>query len=218
MKPDAKFISFEGIDGCGKSTLLDRLCAWLDESRIPHITTREPGGTLLGESIRRVLLDPAYHMMDAWAEVFLYTASRAQLVREVIKPALQDGVWVVADRFIDATLAYQGYGRRLDVQRLRQIQAWASDDLWPDHTVLLDCDVHVALERLRGRLEVADRMELQQVSFHQRVRQGYLELAQAEPQRFVILNGEKPLTEVVQDLLTLFWHPYCHRSRQVAAQ
>jgi len=218
VKQDAKFISFEGIDGCGKSTLLNQFCTWLDESRIPYIKTREPGGTFLGERIRHLLLDPAYKMMDEWAEVFLYTASRAQLVREVIKPALQGGTWVVVDRFIDATLAYQGYGRRLDLQRLRQIQEWAGDGLWPHYTVLLDCDVQIAFERMRGRMEIADRMELQKLSFHQRVRGGYLDLAKSEPQRFVVLNGEKPLNEVVEDLLKLFWHPFCQPPRQAAAR
>lgn len=217
MKQDAKFISFEGIDGCGKSTLLNRFCTWLDEARIPYIKTREPGGTLLGENIRRLLLDPAYKMVDEWAEVFLYTASRAQLVRELIRPALQDGTWVVVDRFIDATLAYQGYGRGLDLFRLRQIQEWAGDGLWPHHTILLDCDVQIAFERMRGRKEVADRMELQKLSFHQRVREGYLEIAKSEPQRFVVINGEKALDEVVEDLLKLFWYPFCQPSRHAAA-
>lgn len=207
MKTGAKFISFEGIDGCGKSTLLDQFCSWLDEAGIPYIKTREPGGTLLGESIRSLLLNPAYQSMDEWAELFLYTASRAQLVQEVIRPALQKGTWVVADRFIDATLAYQGYGRRLDLERLRQIQQWACRGLWPDYTALLDCDVHVALERMQGRKENPDRMELQKLSFHQRVRDGYLELAGLEPQRMVVLNTAQPLHEVIDDLYKSFWQP-----------
>lgn len=211
MKTDAKFISFEGIDGCGKSTVLERFGNWLEEVGIRFIKTREPGGTALGESIRQLLLDPVYKSMDVWAEVFLYTASRAQLVEEVVKPALQKGTWVLADRFIDATLAYQGYGRRLDLNRLRQLQEWATKGLWPHHTVLLDCDVQVALERMRGRNENPDRMELQNLSFHERVRQGYLDLAAAETGRLTVLNTAKPLQDVINDLQKAFWQPLLKR-------
>lgn len=207
MIPDAKFISFEGIDGCGKSTLLSQFCSWLDEAEIPYIKTREPGGTPLGESIRNLLLDPAHQRMDEWAEVLLYTASRAQLLQEVIRPALQKGTWVVADRFIDATLAYQGYGRRLDLESLRKLQEWACKGLWPDYTALLDCDVKTAFERMQGRKETPDRMELEQLSFHQRVRDGYLELARSEPHRLVVLNTAKPLHEVIDHLYNDFWQP-----------
>lgn len=203
----AKFISFEGIDGCGKSTLLNQFCSWLSDAAIPYIKTREPGGTRLGESIRDLLLDPSNQNMDEWAEVLLYTASRAQLLQEVIRPALQQGTWVVADRFIDATLAYQGYGRGLDLERLRKIQQWACKGLLPDHTALLDCDVETAFSRMQGRTEDPDRMELEKLSFHQRVREGYLELAKIDSRRLVVLNTEKPLHEVIEDLYRAFWQP-----------
>lgn len=207
MKGQAKFISFEGIDGCGKSTVLSRFAGWLDEADITYVRTREPGGTPLGENVRRLLLDPCYQNMDELAEVLLYTASRAQLVQEVVLPNLRRGTWVLADRFIDATLAYQGYGRRLDLTVLRQIQEWASRGVWPHHTVLLDCDVHIAWQRMQGRTGQADRMEQQKLSFHRRVRAGYLELARLEPQRIVVVNSAQALEKVLEDLRKTLWQP-----------
>lgn len=200
----AKFVSFEGIDGCGKSTVMERLSEWLDEAGIPHIRTREPGGTTLGEKIRGLLLDPENKGMDWRTEVMLYTASRAQLVGEVIRPALKAGKWVLADRYIDATLAYQGYGRGLDLEPLRRMQDWAVDGLTPDATVLLDCDVELAFGRMRGRNERPDRMELESRAFHQKVRRGYLELAAAEPRRIIVLDVSRPLDEVIADFRAIY--------------
>ena len=168
----ARFISFEGIDGCGKSTLMDCLSRWLQEAGIACIRTREPGGTSLGESVRNLLLDPVFKGMNQRAEVLLYTASRAQLVDEVIRPALKKGMWVLTDRYIDATLAYQGYGRGLDLGPLRRMQDWATGGLWPDRTILLDCDLDVALQRRHGRNTRPDRMEQEAMAFHRRVRDG----------------------------------------------
>jgi dTMP kinase len=205
----ARFISFEGIDGCGKTTLLAQLSAWLEGAGIAHIKTREPGGTVLGERIRDLLLDPSHGSMDQRAEVFLYTASRSQLAQEVIVPALQRGLWVLADRYIDATLAYQGFGRGLDLERLHQIQEWATHGLWPHHTILVDCDVDIALTRLNGRQENPDRMEQEERAFHQRVRDGYLELARSEPLRFLILDGSKDQAAVIGELRKHFWQPFC---------
>lgn len=207
MKAEAKFISFEGIDGCGKSTVLGHFASWLDEAGIPHIKTREPGGTTLGENIRRLLLDPSYQNMDELAEVLLYTASRAQLVREVVLPNLQKGTWVLVDRFIDATLAYQGYGRRLDLTMLRRIQEWAGRGLWPHHTVLLDCDVHIGLQRMHGRFGTPDRIEQQKLSFHRRVRAGYLDLARLEPRRIVVVDSSQAVEKVLEDLRKSLWQP-----------
>ncbi|MCE5242189.1 MAG: dTMP kinase [Desulfobacteraceae bacterium] len=196
----ARFISFEGIDGCGKSTLMDGLSRWLDEAGIHSIRTREPGGTPMGESVRELLLDPAYKGMNQQAEVLLYTASRAQLVDEVIRPALEKGIWVLTDRYIDATLAYQGYGRGLDLAILRRLQDWATGGLWPDRTILLDCDLDTAMLRMRGRNSRPDRMELETRAFHQRVRDGYLALAAEEPDRILIMDASKSVEEVAEDL------------------
>ena len=170
----AKFVTFEGIDGSGKSTLLDELAGWLEEQAIPFIRTREPGGTRLGERLREILLDPSFESMNHQAEVMLYSASRAQLVHEIIQPALRQGMWVLADRYTDATLAYQGFGRGLELEALRRIQDWATGGLWPHLTILLDCDVEVAARRMKGRRAKEDRIEQESRAFHQRVREGYL--------------------------------------------
>ncbi len=202
----AKFITFEGIDGCGKSTLISELARWLDRLSVPYMLTREPGGTHLGENIRKLLLDPSYKNMNQRAEVLLYTASRAQLTAEVILPALGAGAWVLADRYTDATLAYQGYGRGLPLNPLRKIQEWATDCLRPDRTVLLDCDVQIAFERRNGRNGEPDRIERENRSFHEKVRAGYLELARSEPQRFIVLDAARPLDEVIAEFRSAF-HP-----------
>jgi dTMP kinase len=192
-----KFVSFEGIDGCGKSTLLYDLAGWLEVNAIPFLKTREPGGTRLGERIREVLLDPSFKTMNEHAEVLLYSASRAQLVHEVIQPALSKGMWVLADRYIDATLAYQGFGRGLTLEPLRQMQDWGTGGLWPDLTILLDCEVEVAASRMKARNEAEDRMEQESRLFHQRVKDGYLELAKSAPERFVVVDANRALTEVI---------------------
>ena len=147
----AKFISFEGIDGCGKTTLMEHLSLWLEKAGIPFIRTREPGGTKIGEKIRELLLDPASAEMNGRTEVLLYSASRAQLTNEVIVPNIKKGTWVLTDRFVDATFAYQGFARGFDLEKLKAIQEWTTKDVWPDKTILLDCDVTVALGRMGAR-------------------------------------------------------------------
>lgn len=213
----ARFISFEGVDGCGKSTVMDQMSGWLQAEGIPHIRTREPGGTALGEKIRALLLDPSHGDMHPQAEVLLYTASRAQLAAQVIQPALADGRWVLSDRYTDATLAYQGYGRGMDLAALRRIQEWATGGLQPHHTVLLDCDLRVAFQRMEAREGAPDRMEQEQESFHRRVREGYLQLAGAEPERFFILDAGKPLEEVLDGFRDDFWLPLLDRIRKEGA-
>lgn len=200
----AKFVTFEGIDGCGKSTLISELASWLDQAGISYLQTREPGGTPLGEKIRGLLLDPVHQTMSRQTEVLLYTASRAQLAAEVILPALKRGVWVLTDRYIDATLAYQGYGRKLDLEPLRRLQHWATQGLVPDRTVLLDCTVDTAVGRMSVRNDKPDRIEMEERSFHERVRAGYLALAESEPERFIVLDAEKPLPEVIADFRAAF--------------
>ena len=202
----AKLISFEGIDGCGKSTLMDQLSNWLARAGIPYIKTREPGGTMIGEKIREILLDPAMSAMGSRTEVLLYGASRAQLTDEVIVSAMKNGLWVLTDRFIDATFAYQGFGRGFDLDRLRIIQEWATKDLWPDKTILLDCDVDTAVSRLRDRNRNGrDRIEQEDGIFHEKVRRGYLALAEREPERFIVLDGSKPLQQVIAEFYERFW-------------
>ncbi len=199
LPQSARFISFEGIDGCGKSTILAQLSTWLEEAGIAHIRTREPGGTRLGESLRTILLDPANAGMSSWTEALLYGASRAQHVKDVIEPTLRSGAWVLSDRYVDATIAYQGYGRGLDPQGLHRIHEWTTAGTWPHCTILLNCDIVTAFERMRGRSGAPDRLEQQDSAFHERVRAGYLALAEAEPNRFLVLDASRPLEEVVSE-------------------
>lgn len=200
----ARFVTFEGIDGSGKSTLIEELAGWLEESSIPFIRTREPGGTRLGEKLREILLDPSFTSMNHQAEVMLYSASRAQLVHEIIRPAMRHGRWVLADRYTHATLAYQGFGRGLEREALEQIQQWATGGLQPHLTVLLDCDVATASRRMSGRKGKEDRIEQEDRSFHQRVREGYLELARSAPERFLVLDGSRALDEVLANFRVSF--------------
>lgn len=200
----ARFISFEGIDGCGKSTLLEEAGRLLRERGVSYVTTREPGGTPLGERIRKMLLSPSAGHISLVTEVLLYAASRAQLLDEVILPALKRGDWVLSDRYLDATLAYQGYGRCLGVHTIRPVLQWATQGLLPHKTILVDCPVSLAISRIHSRSETLDRMEQENGAFHERVRQGYLELAAAEPGRFVLIDGSRPLEEVLKVLREVF--------------
>lgn len=201
----AKFISFEGVDGCGKSTLMDHLSRWLEEAGISCIRTREPGGTRIGEKIRELLLDPESAEMSPRAEVLLYSASRAQLIAEVIAPGLARGAWVLTDRFVDATFAYQGYGRGFDLDGLGSIQEWTMGGMWPDKTILLDCGIQTAMQRIGVRNGLKDRIEQENLDFHQKVRDGYLALAKMQPGRFVVLDAERPLEEVISEFRAKFW-------------
>jgi len=201
----AKFISFEGIDGCGKSTLIESLSSWLEKAGIPFIRTREPGGTRIGEKIRELLLDPGSAEMNGRAEVLLYSASRAQLTDEVIIPNIKNGTWVLTDRYVDATFAYQGFGRGFDLEKLKAIQEWTTKDVWPDKAILLDCDVEIALGRITSRNGKKDRIEQENRIFHEKVREGYLALAEMEPERFLVLDAERPLENVIEEFYNRFW-------------
>jgi dTMP kinase len=185
-----RFISIEGIEGSGKSTLRAGLVAELRgyaAGTIPTVETREPGGTALGERVRALFLDPAGRI-EARAEALLLNAARAQLVRETIAPALAAGNWVVSDRFSTSTLAYQGYGRGLELDGLRSLAAFATGGLEPDLVLLVDIPPEVSRERLRGRPGADDRVEREDDAFHARVRAGYLELAAGDA-RMRVLDG-----------------------------
>ncbi|GHF33378.1 dTMP kinase [Deinococcus metalli] len=181
------FVTFEGPEGAGKSTQLARLVERLSAQGTAHTVTREPGGTPLGTRVRDVLLDPAL-TIDPLPEFLLYSASRAQLVANVIRPALDRGDVVVCDRYADSSRAYQGAGRGLDGALLDHITAAATGGLTPDLTVLLDLDPEVGLERAARRGQ-PDRLERADLAFHRRVRQGFLHLAQRDPDRFVVLDA-----------------------------
>ncbi len=189
------FISFEGIEGCGKSTQVQRLARTLESRGIALLTTREPGGTDLGRRLRELLLAPTDRPMAPEAELLLYTADRAQHLREVIEPALAAGKLVLCDRFLDATVAYQGYGRGLGVQAILDLHRSAPLDRRPRRTVLVDLDPEIALERARRRnvetgADVSEgRFEAEELAFHRRVREGYLAIARAEPERLFVVDG-----------------------------
>ncbi len=198
------FVTFEGIEGCGKSTQCTRLAAALRARGHPVTTTREPGGTPAGQRIRRLLTDPTAPPISPVTELMLYLADRAQHVRDVIRPALADGHVVLCDRFSDSTLAYQGYGRAGDLDRVRALDAVARDGCRPDLTFLFDCDVEVGLERAQRRSAGPardDRFEREPHAFHQRVRSGFLELARCEPSRIVILDAREPADAVAAHVL-----------------
>ncbi|QLG10531.1 dTMP kinase [Deinococcus sp. D7000] len=196
-RPDTGlFVSFEGPEGAGKSTQIAHLIRRLDGLNLSHTVTREPGGTPLGSRVREVLLDPEL-TIDPLPEFLLYSASRAQLVANVIRPALGRGEVVVCDRYADSSLAYQGFGRGLDAELLRGITAAATGGLWPHLTVLLDLDPQLGLERAARRGQ-PDRLERADLAFHQRLRQGFLELADADPERFLVLDATLDEAELEQ--------------------
>lgn len=199
------FITFEGPEGSGKSTQIQRLGAWLAERGLDCIVTKEPGGTPIADKIRAIVLDSASAELDPWAEVLLYSASRRQHTVEKIRPALARGTHVLCDRYIDATIAYQGYGRRIDLGRLEQLNAWATDGLLPDLTLLYDIDEETGLARAHRRNATMDvdegRFEAEDIRFHRRVREGYLAMAVAAPKRFVKIDGQGSIDEVFERTL-----------------
>jgi dTMP kinase len=191
-----RFITLEGGEGAGKTTNLAYICERLRSSGLPVLVTREPGGTALGEGIRKLLLDPENTAMHADTELLLMFAARAQHLREKVKPALERGEWVVCDRFTDATYAYQGGGRGLDKARIGDLEDWVQAGFQPTMTLLFDLPVETGLERAGKRGEL-DRFENEQAAFFTRVRQAYLERARAFPERFRIIDAGQPL-DVVQ--------------------
>ncbi len=191
------FITFEGPEGSGKSTQLAALAEFLEAHGVPVVRTREPGGTPIGEQVRRILLDHANRAMHPRTEVLLFQASRAQHVEELICPALNAGKVVLCDRYADSTLAYQGYGRQTDLETLAQVIAYATGGLKPDLTLLLDLPVEEGLRRRQPLLQEWNRLDAEALAFHQRVRQGYLHLAEQEPARWVKIDARRP-AEAVQ--------------------
>jgi len=188
------FITFEGPEGSGKTTQIQLLAAWLREQGQTVLATREPGGTAIGDRVRAILLDSDHREMQPQTEILLFSAARAQIVGQIIRPHLARGGVVLCDRFADSTLAYQGYGRQLDLATLRLITAFATGGLQPDLTFCLDLPVDVGLQRkAAGAGEEWNRMEQETLAFHGRVRRGYLTLAQAEPARWRVLDATQPV-------------------------
>lgn len=196
------FLTLEGAEGVGKTTNIEFITQYLAQRGIDYVLTREPGGTQLAEKIRDLLLAVHEESMAELTELLLVFAARAQHIERVIEPALAAGKWVVCDRFTDATFAYQGAGRGLSIETIAQLQSMVQDDLRPDLTIILDLDPAIGMERAGKRGEL-DRFELEQQSFFQRVRQGYLDIAQAEPDRCKVIDASKSLEEVRLDLLAV---------------
>ena len=190
-----QFITFEGGEGSGKTTQIKLTADWLRERGIPILSTVEPGGTPLGRKIREILLNRGSWAIGAEAELLLFAAARAQHVREAILPALERGQWVLCDRFADATMAYQGFGRGLDADFIRTLNAFSAQALKPEMTLLFDLPVESGLARAKKRASgvrpeaAEDRFEQEERAFHGRIREGYLSLAAAEPERFRIIDG-----------------------------
>ena len=206
MARSGKFITFEGGEGCGKTTQIKRVVASLHASGRPVLVLREPGGTEIGEQIRHVL---QYSKQSAGmmpeSELLLFCASRAQLVREIIQPALAAGKIVIADRFFDSTTVYQGSGRKLDPAAVKFINEFAIGTCRPDLTLVIDLDPRVGLERARVR-ELFDRMENHSLDFYDRVRHGYLALARQEPARVKVVDGSQSLAVIEQQIWELLRH------------
>jgi len=194
-----KFITFEGPDGSGKTAQMDKLAEQLIQEGYPILTTREPGGTSIGDQIRETLLDLKNTAMVDRTEALLYQAARAQLVDEIIKPHLAEGGIVLCDRYADSTLAYQGYGHKNTVESLRGIIHYATGGLTPDLTLLLDLEPEVGLQR---RMDAGglNRLDAYDIDFHHRVRAGYLELVKADPDRWIIVDAGRPFKEVQAEL------------------
>ena len=193
-----KFISIEGGEGAGKSTVIDAIRALLAGRGLEVVATREPGGTPAGEAIRTILLDPARSLLPE-TELLLMFAARAQLVREIILPALARGTVVLSDRFTDASFAYQGGGRGIDMGRIAELERWVAG-IKPDLTLLLDLGVDQGLARARGRAGEPDRIEREDSAFFERVRAVYLARAAAEPMRWRVIDASRPVAEVVSQV------------------
>jgi dTMP kinase len=191
-QPRGWLITFEGGEGSGKSTQVRLLAEWLEACGLSVVTAREPGSTRVGEAIRQVLLDPASSPISGRTELLLYVAARAQLVEEVIRPALAGGAVVLLDRYEDSTYAYQGAGRSIPEAEVRRANEVATGGLEPDLTVLIDLPVEDASRRLRAHGRAEDRMEAEARSFHERVREAFRARSESDPARFLVLDGRQP--------------------------
>lgn len=204
------FITFEGIEGCGKTTQVSLLKDFLENRSYRVVITREPGGTKIGDAIRKIVLDSSNADIDIKTELLLYQASRAQLIKDVITPSLEQGCVVLCDRFTDATLAYQGYAQGISRDLIKNLNQFTTENLIPDFTVLIDCPVEIGIKRAQDRndrrrqIVSEDRFEEKSIAFHQKVRLGYLQIAEQHSARFHIVDGRNDPSAVHQDIrLTL---------------
>lgn len=199
------FVSFEGPDGAGKSTVLKEVLNQIgSELETQYLVTREPGGSKIAEKIRDIILDPANDKMDNKTEALLYAASRSQHVEEIIRPALKEGKVVFSDRYVDSSLAYQGAGRDLGIQEVKQINDFATDKLDPDLTFFLDLAPEVGLKRIEKlRPGQEDRLEQENLAFHKKVYAGFLKVKEMYPERFVTVDATQPIDQVVAQIIAI---------------
>ena len=199
------FISFEGIEGCGKTTQIALLSEYLKQRGIPHTVTREPGGTAVGEGIRKILLNSETIHLTAASELLLFYASRSQNITEKIIPALDRGDTVICDRFYDASMAYQGYGRGIPQEFIEKVTELVCNGYRPELTILLDIEPHIGLSRARarnhGRIEDEGRFEMENLEFYTRIRNGYLAISRREPARIKVIEANRSIDEVHHDIL-----------------
>jgi dTMP kinase len=193
------YLTLEGGDGSGKSTQMSALTAWLEQQGRAVVQSREPGGTDLGVELREIILHRRGYIAPR-AEALLYAADRAHHIATVVRPALERGDVVIQDRYLDSSVAYQGAGRVLDATQVRDVSLWATEGLLPDLTVLLDLDPALGRERLNESRTRYDRLESEETDFHERVRAAYLELAAAEPERFLVLDATRPVDELQRSI------------------
>jgi len=202
-----RFVSFEGIEGCGKTTQIALLSEALTKNQIPHSVTREPGGTAVGEGIRRILLHSETIHLTAAAELLLFYASRSQNILEKIEPSLEKGEVVICDRFYHASMAYQGYGRGIPIEFIEKLTELVCGERRPEITVLLDIEPEIGLARARARNskrhEDEGRFEMEEIPFYTRIRNGYLELASREPDRIRVVSANRPIEAVHRDVLKI---------------
>ncbi len=220
--PRLPFITFEGSEGCGKSTQVTLLAARLTKANIPLLVTREPGGTAIGEQIRHLLqFAPESVAMTPETELLLFEASRSQLVREVMQPALDQGTVVVSDRFADSTTVYQGVARHLDREMVAHLNSFAVGGLWPDLTFLLDIDLETARQRMMRRVRPAhgiDRMEQEPLAFYEAVAQAYRELAARQPHRIRVIDARHSIKEIEREIWEVISARFPPLAQMISAQ
>ncbi|MBT2290100.1 dTMP kinase [Paenibacillus albidus] len=202
MAQEGLFITLEGGDGSGKTTVMGRVAAYLQNRSMPYRITREPGGVEIAEKIRSIILDPAHTAMDARTEALLYAAARSQHLAEVVEPALKEGLTVLCDRFIDSSLVYQGYARGLGMEEVYAINRFAVGTRMPDLTFYLHVDPEVGLSRIAANQNrEMNRLDMESLDFHQKVREGYQQVIHAYPDRIVVLDANRPVHMVEQDIV-----------------
>lgn len=199
-KPKIQFITFEGGEGSGKTTVIEKIKKDLEELNFTVLKTREPGGSKISEQIRDVILNVENTNMDYMTEALLYAASRRQHLEEIIRPAIKAGKVVICDRYIDSSLAYQGYARGLGVDEVYNLNLVATNGFLPEVTIFIDLDPEVGLERIKNNQREVDRLDLEKINFHEKVREGYLMLASKFPNRFIVVNGNQTREHVYEDV------------------